>query len=241
MRLVQNFGVANTTTNGACAASESATEYRSSAVSGGVLVVSSRKFPCVLAIVGVFDAIAFEPTAGAFGCSGTSMRNAACTGLAPSVSIPSTYFPALGTWKCDDVELRDVAGVDVDAGDADGLAARRLVTASGLASVEVATDTRTCGAIHRRALVVDQQEREADRARRVVLGSRDDADVRPRPGENRRDRVRPAESSPGAAPVRRAATACGEHGSGRDERRCDPSSAHPSSLAGRIQKAPQSS
>ena len=70
-------------------------------MSGGALVVSSRKLPCVLAIVGVFDAIAFEPTAGAFGCSGTSIWNAACTGFAPSVSIPSRYVPALGTWKCE--------------------------------------------------------------------------------------------------------------------------------------------
>ena len=37
----------------------------------------------------VSDAIAFEPTAGAFGCSGTSIWNAACTGFAPSVWIPS--------------------------------------------------------------------------------------------------------------------------------------------------------
>src|SRR4051794_15972911 len=66
VRLVQNSGVANTSTNGTCARSESATEQRRSALSGGLRVVSARKLPCVLAIVGVRDAIARSPPSGAW-------------------------------------------------------------------------------------------------------------------------------------------------------------------------------
>ena len=62
--LVQNFGVAKTTTNGRWAAMLCATEYRRRSRSGGVLVVSRAKLPCVLAIVGVCDGYARAPTAG---------------------------------------------------------------------------------------------------------------------------------------------------------------------------------
>src|SRR5947207_709276 len=88
VRLEQNFGVAKTTTKGLCAASEPAIEYRSSVLSGGVRVVSSRKLPWVLAIVGVFAGIAREPTAGARGCLRTLIVHSARTGL-PLV-LPAT-------------------------------------------------------------------------------------------------------------------------------------------------------
>src|SRR5690348_2048404 len=72
VRLVQNFGVAKTTTNGACARSASATEYRRRPVSGGTRVVSCESFPFELAIVGVFDGYAFAPTSGADECAFTT-------------------------------------------------------------------------------------------------------------------------------------------------------------------------
>src|SRR5713101_5472587 len=67
VRLVQNFGVAKTSTNGACALSESATEYRRRGRSGGLAVVKAARSPWVLASVGVRDGIARSPTAGACG------------------------------------------------------------------------------------------------------------------------------------------------------------------------------
>ena len=89
VRLVQNFGVAKTTTNGLCAASEPATEYWRRPLSGGVRVVKSRKLPFVLAIVGVSEAIACDPTAGARGCDRTSIVADACAGFLPGASNPS--------------------------------------------------------------------------------------------------------------------------------------------------------
>src|SRR4051812_16767294 len=68
----QNFGVANATTKGTCAFTESATEYRRSDRSGGSAVVSSARLPCVLAIVGVREGIALSPSAGALGCLETA-------------------------------------------------------------------------------------------------------------------------------------------------------------------------
>src|SRR5918999_1717946 len=63
--LVQNFGVANVSTNGLCAASDAATEWRSSSTSGGSLVVRASTFPPSLSSVGVREGNALEPTAGA--------------------------------------------------------------------------------------------------------------------------------------------------------------------------------
>src|SRR6478672_8504482 len=63
-RLVQNFGVANTTTNGFLAFSVSATEYWSSDVSGGSAVVIFAALPPTDFRVGVTDGGAGVPTAG---------------------------------------------------------------------------------------------------------------------------------------------------------------------------------
>ena len=54
--LEQNLGVANTRTKGLCAARELATEYCSSARSGGIRVVRLAVVPQVLCKVGVLDA-----------------------------------------------------------------------------------------------------------------------------------------------------------------------------------------
>src|SRR4051794_41653665 len=64
-RLVQNFGVAKTTTNGEWARTAWRTDVRSSSTSGGTRVVTSEASPPADASVGVRDATAFEPTAGA--------------------------------------------------------------------------------------------------------------------------------------------------------------------------------
>ena len=64
MRLWQNFGVANVTTNGTPLATESATEYSSSERSGGSAVVSAARSPFVDASVGVSLFGAGLPTAG---------------------------------------------------------------------------------------------------------------------------------------------------------------------------------
>src|SRR5688572_15333253 len=65
VRLEQNFGVANVTTNGTPASRESATEWWRSASSGGVRVVRLDVLPAVEDSVGVSDAIAWSPTSGA--------------------------------------------------------------------------------------------------------------------------------------------------------------------------------
>ena len=77
VRLVQNFGVANVTTNGMCAASESATEYRRSGRSGGRLVVI--RAAGAVARVGVSERGARAPTA--------TLRERAETSSAPSAWI----------------------------------------------------------------------------------------------------------------------------------------------------------
>src|SRR5213079_14637 len=66
VRLVQNFGVANTTTNGRCAASSCATERAYSARSGCVEVVNSRRLSCVDASVGVSASGGRAPTEGEY-------------------------------------------------------------------------------------------------------------------------------------------------------------------------------
>src|SRR5918912_3015901 len=60
VRLLQNFGVAKVTTNGACAASAPATDERSSGRSGGRLVVICAAGAS--ASVGVRERGAFAPT-----------------------------------------------------------------------------------------------------------------------------------------------------------------------------------
>src|SRR3954451_2489246 len=77
VRDVQNFGVANTTTNGLCAAIESATDQRRRSRSGGVRVVSvamgaSPSF-------GVSERGAGDPTAGDAVFAFTSTCPSACT------------------------------------------------------------------------------------------------------------------------------------------------------------------
>src|SRR3954449_1078738 len=84
-RLVQNFGVANTTTNGFLAFSESATEYWSSEVSGGVAVVSFAASPSTDFSVGVTDGGAGLPTAGVDWPSLNVMPPLAVDSLPPAV------------------------------------------------------------------------------------------------------------------------------------------------------------
>src|SRR3990170_6456552 len=98
VRLVQNFGVANVTTNGTLAAIASATETRSIATSGGVLVVSASRSPPVDRIVGVRDAIARSPTSGAFARFATT-RSRKPWISAPSGCATTQYVPARGTRK----------------------------------------------------------------------------------------------------------------------------------------------
>src|SRR4029453_11994158 len=81
VRLAQNFGVANVTTNGTCAASDWATDERESAGAGRVEVVSGASFPRVLASVGVFERGACVPTAG------DAVRS--LTTMFPSPAIPA--------------------------------------------------------------------------------------------------------------------------------------------------------
>src|ERR1044071_7909249 len=64
--LVQNFGVANVTTNGRCAASSSATDRSYSARSGCGEVVNGPSLPCVDASVGVSERGARSPTPGEY-------------------------------------------------------------------------------------------------------------------------------------------------------------------------------
>src|SRR6476646_5758283 len=77
VRLVQNFGVANVTTNGVVAASDSDTEYRKRGSSGGRLVVI--RAAGAVASVGVSERGARAPTA--------TLRERAKTSSAPSAWI----------------------------------------------------------------------------------------------------------------------------------------------------------
>src|SRR5262245_1260015 len=83
VRLLQNLGVANVTTNGTLALSESATEYWRSDSSGGVRVVSCETSPPVDASVGVSEAGAGSPTSGGGSFLDTTTLPSACT-----VSLP---------------------------------------------------------------------------------------------------------------------------------------------------------
>ena len=97
---MQNFGVANVTTNGTFAASESATEYCSSDSSGGVRVVIAAASPPADANVGVSDAIAGSPTSGGGSCFTTTTFPSACTFvLPPSGSASIQYLPARGSFS----------------------------------------------------------------------------------------------------------------------------------------------
>src|SRR5438067_5213637 len=97
--LVQNFGVAKTTTNGRWAAMLCATEYRRRSRSGGVLVVSRAKLPCVLAIVGVCDGYARAPTAGDALLALTARYPSAPIRLPPIGRASTRYRPGWAMWS----------------------------------------------------------------------------------------------------------------------------------------------
>ena len=142
---MQNFGVANARTNGARSASESATESRSSATSGGVRVVSAARSPSVEATVGVREGNAFAPTAGAFGSSATSRSSAPWIGRPPTGSATSTCFPACGsrrraTYTC----VTSPAAASETPG-TPTFSRRAVVPRNGLSSNERATHTRARG------------------------------------------------------------------------------------------------
>src|SRR5438309_2139646 len=96
VRLVQKRGVAKVTTNGLWAASESATEYRSSARSGGIRVVNVETAPCALASVGVAEAGAFAPIGSESERVLTSRFPIAWI-FAPTGSATSQYRPGRAT------------------------------------------------------------------------------------------------------------------------------------------------
>jgi hypothetical protein len=99
VRLVQNFGVANVTTNGFFAFRDSATECLRRVSSGGTRVVSFAKSPPVDSIVGVSDAIAGSPMSGSGSSSETTTFPSACTFGPPSGSARSQYVPGSGARK----------------------------------------------------------------------------------------------------------------------------------------------
>src|SRR5439155_12417981 len=91
--LVQNFGVANVTTNGTCAAIACATDVVYRCRSGCVAVVSGASLPPVVASVGVLETGALVPTAGEYECRRTMTLPrpliAAPRGLARTQYLPA--------------------------------------------------------------------------------------------------------------------------------------------------------
>src|SRR2546423_14257468 len=98
VRLVQNSGVANVSTNGTCATSEAATEYRSSARSGGTRVVNA--LTGAVASVGVGDAIAFAPIAGLVERAFTERIERPWIGVPPTGCASTQYRPGRARRRC---------------------------------------------------------------------------------------------------------------------------------------------
>src|SRR5712692_2830689 len=143
VRLVQNFGVAST--NGLCAASDPATEYRRSALSGGLAVVNAAKLPCVLAIVGVGEAVAFDPTAGASGLSLTIRFAMPWIGVPPTGSASMKYLPARGTRTCATYSRVTSPAAGPDSPGTPIGSETAVASANGRELSEAATYTRACG------------------------------------------------------------------------------------------------
>src|SRR6266550_3960520 len=100
VRLEHQRGVANVTTNGTCAARDSAIEYRSSPRSGGTRVVNGAVWPCAVARVGVCEGKARVPTAGLDDCSLTTTWVTPPMRTEPCGRASTQYVPALGTRTC---------------------------------------------------------------------------------------------------------------------------------------------
>ena len=145
VRLSQNFGVENTSTNGARSAIESATEWRRSPTSGGVRVVSAARSPSVEAIVGVREGNAFAPTAGAFGFSATSRSSAPWIGRPPTGSATSTYLPASGSRSRATKTCVTSPAAASETPGTPTFSSRAVVRKNGLSSNERATHTRARG------------------------------------------------------------------------------------------------
>ena len=172
VRLVQYFGVAKATTNGARSASASATELRYSSRSGTRDVDSSSSV--AVARVGVFEAGAAAPMSGATVRSLTTTVPTAWIFRPPTGSASTQYVPGSRQLQVRDEDRLGVGGVA--ALDPDLLRAGRRLRERRL--LEPSRDPDPRGRTRDdAALPVDDQEREPHAAGAEVGAPGRDRDV----------------------------------------------------------------